>query len=71
MSAFDDSMSALVHFGSFETWRQFVTVWSLPLVGVMFLGEYGVRHWLHAAQKPTGLIDTIRGMRRAGPGRER
>ncbi len=60
---------AMLHLLSFEVWRQFVTVWSLPLVAVMFLAEYGVRRWLHSDQNPTGLIETFRGMRRAGHGR--
>lgn len=65
-------MSAtLAIIGDSNAWLTFVTVWNLPLVAVMALGEYCVRSCLFARDERTGLLATLAALRdfRISPGR--
>lgn len=44
-------------------WSAFVSVWNLPLVAVMALGEYCVRSCLFAREERTGFIATLSALR--------
>ena len=55
--------SALVIFGDTNAWSAFVTVWNLPLVALMAVGEYGVRSCLFARDERTGFLATLAALR--------
>jgi uncharacterized membrane protein len=44
-------------------WSAFVSVWNLPLVAVMALGEFCVRSCLFAREERTGFVATLNALR--------
>lgn len=63
----------LVTMTPYSTWSSFVSVWNLPLVVIMALGEYGVRSCLFSRSERTGFLATLVALRevRAFPSRQR
>lgn len=55
--------STLAIFGGLNAWSAFVTVWSLPLVALMALGEYGVRFCRFTRDERTGFLTTLAALR--------
>jgi uncharacterized membrane protein len=53
--------------GDTGAWLAFVTVWSLPSVAIMALGEYGVRSCLFARSERTGFLATQSALRDIRP----
>jgi uncharacterized membrane protein len=45
-------------------WSSFVNLWNLPLVATMMLAEFSCRWFLFRHEQPTGLIETLAGLRR-------
>jgi uncharacterized membrane protein len=43
-----------------DVWSWFINLCNLPLIGVMFGGEYAYRQWRHAARPPERLADMLR-----------
>ena len=50
----------LLLFAPLEVWSWFINLCNLPLIGVMFGGEYAYRQWRHAARPPERLADMLR-----------
>lgn len=55
--------ATLLAFAPRETWSSFVNLWNLPLVGAMFLIEFGCRLLLFRRETRTGLFATLSGLR--------
>jgi uncharacterized membrane protein len=49
--------------GDIQAWSTFLTVWNLPSIAVMALGEYAVRSCLFARDERTGLLATLAALR--------
>lgn len=48
-------------------WSQFTNVWNIPLIVVMFAGEYALRRTLHAGENPSRFVDVLRAASRLRP----
>ena len=49
------------------TWSVFANFLTLPLVALMFIGEYGVRRWVLPETRHMHILDAVRAFRNAGP----
>jgi uncharacterized membrane protein len=49
------------------TWSVFANLLTLPLVALMFIGEYGVRRWVLPEMRHMHILDAVRAFRNAGP----
>jgi uncharacterized membrane protein len=49
------------------TWSVFANFLTLPLVALMFIGEYGVRRWVLPEMRHMHILDAVRAFRNAGP----
>lgn len=52
---------------AFAVWSQFINVWNIPLIGLMFAGEYALRRTRHAGQNPSRFVDVLRAASRLRP----
>lgn len=57
--------TVLFFWAPINTWSIFVNFLTWPLVGLMFVAEYGVRRWLLPELRHTHLFDAIRAFRHA------
>lgn len=57
--------TALFFWAPINTWSIFVNFLTWPLVGLMFVAEYGVRRWRLPELRHTHLLDAIRAYRHA------
>jgi len=56
----------LFAFGTIEAWSTFANLLTMPLVGLMFLAEYLVRHKLLPDDR-SSILDAVRAYRRTSP----
>ena len=57
--------TALFFWAPINTWSIFVNFMTWPLVGLMFVAEYGVRRWRLPELRHTRLLDAVRAYRHA------
>ena len=52
--------AVLFAYAPIVVWSVYANVLDLPLVGLMFVAEYGMRHWLLPDMKHVSIFDSMR-----------